>query len=263
MIQLPHVELHADALAALRGYQAEVDAIDDFAARVKHAAESFSSRNRPEQKTFVAVKAALAEMCCGARRCAYCEDSAADEVEHIRPKSRYPEAVFVWPNYLYACGPCNGAKNNRFAIFPGANLPKVEVATSDGPPVAGMPVFLNPREENAMLWITLDLRTCVFVATAAKDAQLRERASYTIDVLGLNRDPLIGARKAAFKDYLAHLHRYVQEKRSGASVEALADIRDTIANRQHPTVWREMQRQHDKHDSLRPLFAAAPEAICW
>jgi uncharacterized protein (TIGR02646 family) len=263
MIQLPHVELHADALAALRRYQAEVDAVDDFAARVQRAVESFSSRNRPEQKTFAAVKAALAKMCCGARRCAYCEDSAADEVEHIRPKSRYPEAVFVWPNYLYACGPCNGAKNNRFAVFPGEHLPKVEVANSEGPPVAGTPVFLNPRDENAMQWITLDLRTCLFVATAPKSTQAHERTCYTIEVLGLNRDLLIDARKAALKDYRAHLAHYVQAKTDDATADALDDIRTTITCRQHPTVWREMQRQHDKHDFLRPLFAAAPEAINW
>jgi uncharacterized protein (TIGR02646 family) len=263
MIQLPHVELHADALAALRRYQAEVDAVDDFAARVKHAAESFSSRNRPEQKTFAAVKAALAKMCCGARRCAYCEDSAADEVEHIRPKSRYPEAVFVWPNYLYACGPCNGAKSNRFAIFPGENLPQVEVADSDGPSIAGTPVFINPREENAMQWITLDLRTCLFVATAPKSTQPHERAIYTLEVLRLNRDLLIEARKAALHNYRAHLRNYVQSKISSAAADALDEIRDIISRHQHPTVWREMQRQHDKHDFLRTLFAAAPEALSW
>ena len=46
----------------------------------------------------------------------YCEDSVADEVEHFRPKDLYPDVVFAWRNYLYACGQCNGGKNNRFSI---------------------------------------------------------------------------------------------------------------------------------------------------
>ena len=33
-------------------------------------------------------------MCAGAKRCMYCEDSAADEVEHHLPKNLYPEFVF-------------------------------------------------------------------------------------------------------------------------------------------------------------------------
>lgn len=31
----------------------------------------------------------------------------------------------------------------------------------------------------------------------------------------------------------------------------------------HPTVWREMQRQSDLLNDLRPLFAEAPEATAW
>ena len=31
----------------------------------------------------------------------------------------------------------------------------------------------------------------------------------------------------------------------------------------HPTVWREMQRQHLLVDELRALFLAVPEALDW
>lgn len=33
------------------------------------------------------------------------------------PKNMYPEKVFVWSNYLFSCGLCNGPKNNQFAVF--------------------------------------------------------------------------------------------------------------------------------------------------
>jgi hypothetical protein len=37
----------------------------------------------------------------------------------------------------------------------------------------------------------------------------------------------------------------------------------TLADLDHPTVWREMQRQHLTVDELRQLFEQAPEALTW
>lgn len=269
MIRLPEVGLEAAVEAKLRAYQAEVDAAGDYAARIDAANERFAARNRRGDATFDRVKQALQAMCSGVRRCAYCEDSAADEVEHHRPKILYPEYVFAWPNYLYACGPCNGSKGSRYAVFPTGQHEPVDVSRKRGepvaPPVEGDPLLLDPRSEDAMKWMMIDLRgeTFRFVALAVEVARAYARARYTIEVLRLNRDVLVGARKAAFKDYLAHLRHYVAEKQRGASHEALAELRDDILRRQHPTVWREMQRQHDKLPSLRQLFRAAPEAISW
>ena len=73
--------------------------------QVKAAKTLFKSRNRKENRTFAAVRKELADLCSGSRRCMYCDDSVADEVEHFRPKDLYPEVVFAWMNYLYACGP--------------------------------------------------------------------------------------------------------------------------------------------------------------
>lgn len=268
MIRLPDGDVSAEALAQLRVYQAEVDDAGAYADRVTRAAESFHSANRKGNPTFDAVKRALSAMCYGAQRCAYCEDSAADEVEHIQPKSLYPELVFAWVNYLYACGPCNTAKNDKFAIFPDGTSGVLEVTRKRNapinPPVSGSPVFLNPRVEDAIRWITLDLRgTFHFVATATKGSRAYERAHYTIETLKLNRDLLVEARKQAFKDYVALLKHYVSAKRGGEGPEALDDLRCTIVRRQHPTVWREMQRQHDKHAGLSSLFRDAAEALSW
>lgn len=112
MIRLPDWQLPSEALTKLAEYQQEIDALPDYAARVERAKASWKTRNRKGDPTFDAVKQSLTEMCSGARRCAYCEDSLADEVEHFRPKDLYPEVVFAWANYLYTCGPCNGPKNN-------------------------------------------------------------------------------------------------------------------------------------------------------
>src|ERR1700722_14981501 len=117
MIRLPNRDLPEAAKWKLKEYQAVVDNAGKFEEKVAVAKTLFKQRNTTKNATFKVVRDTLAEMCSGARRCCYCEDSVADEVEHVKPKDWYPEAVFAWENYLYACGPCNGPKNNRFSIF--------------------------------------------------------------------------------------------------------------------------------------------------
>ena len=102
-----------------------------------------------------------------------------------------------------------------------------------------------------------------FIAIADKGSRDHTRVACTIDILDLNRELMVAARRDAFKDYSAHLSTYVTEKQAGASPEELAEIQSTICSRQHPTVWREMQRQRDKHPKIQQLFQKAPEAATW
>ena len=118
MIHIESLPLPNDAQTRLDAYQGQVDAKPTYKEQVKKAKSSFKSKNKKSNKTFKAVKKTLDKMCSGARRCQYCEDSAADEVEHFYPKDLFPEYCFSWENYLYSCGRCNGAyKINKFKIF--------------------------------------------------------------------------------------------------------------------------------------------------
>src|SRR5260221_6230464 len=117
MIQLPVVPLRARAQSQLPRCQQDIDALAGYADRVAAGKTRFASRNVGTNATFREVRKALKQMCSGAQRCAYCEDSASNQVEHMRPKDLYPEQVFQWLNYTYACGLCNGPKNNRFGIL--------------------------------------------------------------------------------------------------------------------------------------------------
>lgn len=267
MIRLPKRVLPKAAREKLREYQAEIDALADYAARVEKAKASFESHNRKGNATFNAVKEKLTAMCSGARRCAYCEDSAADEVEHIRPKALYPEAVFVWSNYLYACGPCNGPKNDHFAVFASGAMTEVSRSPKAPvlPPIPGDPVLLNPRVEDPCAFLALDLRdTFWFVPRASRGTKEYERADYTIKTLGLNkRDYLPKARQQAFKDYKAHLSQYRTSLAQGAPARRLRQLERDIQDRGHPTVWAEMKRQHDRIPVLRALFRAVPQALGW
>lgn len=269
MIRLPDRTLPKAAQKKLREHQAAIDALPDYAARVEQAKASFGAQNRKGNTTFDAVKKALTDMCSGARRCAYCEDSAADEVEHVRPKNLYPEAVFVWSNYLYACGPCNGPKTDHYAVFAHASGVRTEVGRPPKapilPPVPGDPVLIDPRTEDPCALLALDLRdTFWFVPRAARGTREYDRAEYTIKTLGLNkRDYLPKARQQAFKDYKAHLAQYRASLAEAAPERRLRRLEQDIRERGHPTVWAEMKRQHDRIPALRELFRAVPDALTW
>ena len=46
--------------------------------------------------------------------CAYCEETCGGHIDHFRPKSRFPELVYVWTNWLFACPECNQAKGDKW-----------------------------------------------------------------------------------------------------------------------------------------------------
>jgi uncharacterized protein (TIGR02646 family) len=229
----------------------------------------FGRNNTSTNPTFIQVRKSLTRMCSGARRCIYCEDSCADEVEHIKPKDLYPDAVFVWENYLYACGPCNGPKNNKFAVFSSATGVIVDVTRRRSAPIvepeAGSPVLIDPRREDPLQFMELDLLgTFLFLPNNPPGSRDYERARYTIDVLRLNdRDVLLKARKEAYDSYEARLARYIALRKQGHSIAQLKNRVRALKRMQHPTVWKEMKRQQELIPNLRDLFAEAPEALQW
>jgi uncharacterized protein (TIGR02646 family) len=258
----------AEILQQLLTWQQEIDGEADFALRVDAAKRRFDSRSGRTNKTFRAVRAALKEMCAGARRCMYCEDSCADEVEHIKPKNFYPEVVFAWDNYLYACGPCNGGKSDQYAIIDPVTQEIVPLVRESGavatPPLAGDPVFLNPRSDDVEALFFLDLLdTFLLLPNPAAPEQVRKRTQYTIDVLKLNRESLPEARQEAYENYRDRLEAYIRRREKGDSQTKLDKRIASLKKAAHPTVWSQMKRLHDRVPELTALFAEAPEALAW
>src|SRR5262249_50709268 len=66
--------------------------------------------NRYRQKS---IKIAVIDETHG--KCLYCESkmlaTSPGEIEHIIPKSIYPELTFVWTNLSLSCGDCNRKKS--------------------------------------------------------------------------------------------------------------------------------------------------------
>jgi len=268
MIQLAQNINPAKAIIdTLKEYQGEIDNLPTFELRSNKAKDVFSTRNKIGNVVFDAVKVKLTEMCSGARRCVYCEDSVADEVEHIHPKDLYPNFCFHWDNYVYACGNCNGPKNNKFAIFRNydgnfhqVNPPRGTKATQ---PPAGVDALINPRIEDP-----LDFCMLVIKKAGTTDAQ---KAEYTFnEVLRLNeREFLRKARENAYTNYKSRLGYYTSEKLNGTAQSKLDRLIENLKQEAHPTVWKEMQRQHSKgilksiDKYLDDLFVKSPEALKW
>lgn len=100
-------------------------------------------------------------------KCAFCEAKMAHvshpHVEHYRPKSRFPDLMFDWQNWLLSCGRCNDAK---WAHFPDCD---------------NQPCLLDPANEDPAMHLDFS-RTMVLGKTL--------RGEETIRLVGLNRSPL-------------------------------------------------------------------------
>ena len=260
MIRLPDYDLPAMTQAYLDTRQSELDAITSYAEQVKSAETRWKSKDK---KHFDTIRRILGKMTL-VGRCHYCEDATAHEVEHFRPKSLYPEHTFLWPNYLFACDLCNnGHKKAKFAIFDtlgqfcditrGWKAPVV-------PSPSGDPALIDPRTENPMEYLELDLMgSFYFLPLADAGTPNHLKAEFTITTLGLNRDTLCVIRKIAYKNYRARMKEYVSEKQTGASAQTLHDLREQLWIEPHTTVLREMVRNLACLPDLVSLFAEAPE----
>ena len=276
MIRLMPSTLAGNAIAQLATYQQAVLNAGDYTAQVAEAKRRFGQYNTLNNTTFQEVKIRLTEMCVGSRRCNYCEDSVADEVEHIAPKDLYPERVFLWENYCYTCGPCNGPKSNRYAVFradqngtfykipahPRAQPGQPYQLT---PPPPGLEALIDPRKENPLDFLLLDIAGGFqFSEFADSGTTDYKRASYTIDLLRLNvRADLIKARRIAYTNFLARLREYIHERDSGMSQSHLDTLQQNLRDENHQTVWQEMVRQYQTIPVLTTLFGQASEALSW
>lgn len=49
--------------------------------------------------------------------CGYCERGCKGEVDHFRPKSRFPQNVYDWSNWVFSCHDCNNIKREKWPNF--------------------------------------------------------------------------------------------------------------------------------------------------
>ena len=100
--------------------------------------------------------------------CAYCEEYCSGEVDHFRPKSKFPHLVYEWSNWLFACHDCNHAKSGKWPSV-GYVDPCARICAS------------HPER-----FFTFDLTTGEILPREDLTSGHRARAQNTIDDLKLN-----------------------------------------------------------------------------
>lgn len=100
--------------------------------------------------------------------CGYCEEATDGQVDHFRPKSKFPKLVYAWPNWVFACPDCNITKSDQWP--PGGYV---------DPCARTLPA--HPEE-----FFTYDTVTGELLPQAGLTPRRRQKASQTITDLGLN-----------------------------------------------------------------------------
>ncbi len=100
--------------------------------------------------------------------CAYCEEITNGEVDHFRPKSKFPDLVYCWSNWLFACHDCNQAKSSSWPA--GGYVDPCAMSKSDRPEC----------------YFAFDVQAGVILANPSLSPRLRQKAQRTIHDLRLN-----------------------------------------------------------------------------
>ena len=193
MIPLDRPELSARTTATLLRRQTIVNKSPDPSDAAKKKWRTFAGAARTE------VRMILTTMCSGIARCMYCEDSMGTDIDHFRPKVKYPSHCFDWNNYLLACNHCNS--NQKRDAFPVRR---------------GSPQLIDPTQEDPFDFLAFSPSTGRYVGLNAKGRE-------TIDVFGLNRDVCTKGRRIAWVSMCALMSRYDTAQADGHHKEA-ADI---------------------------------------
>lgn len=267
MLQIAPVNPIGHLLAHLNTCQGRVNLGGTYHDKIDLAKTLWKSLSKSTDPNFGPIRDLLASLQGVTRRCSYCEDSLGYQIEHIYPKAIFPSVVFSWDNFLHACGSCNGAKLDQFSIY---SSPGVVIKLSSRKPPGVEPnpknsLLIDPRSENPLDFMTLDLRDTFHFVPIGKDD---ERAEYTITTLQLNlRSGLVESRRTALALYLSSFKEYDVAKSNNSTRAILAKIAKRIGyEMSHRTVWEEVKRQYLRATWLAEfhfLFTKHPEALAW
>jgi len=270
MLKIIDKNISQESLEKLNNLQSQINILPSKINQKEKA--EFMWQNRTNNSTFVEIREILGKMCNGNERCCYCEDSHGHTIEHIFPKSLFPEKTFVWTNYLYVCSECNSAKNKCFPIFTNnLNFEQAKIESIENYDI----VLLNPRQDEPTNYFELDIiDTFQFVNSYESITKEYIRAKQTLIILGLNIDNgkkgeiLTEQRKIAFQVFRSHLIRYKILKEEN-NITEIENMKTYIQKSSHPTVWFEIKRYYklypqalkDKYLDIYNIFFEFPEIL--
>jgi uncharacterized protein (TIGR02646 family) len=191
--------------------------------------------------------------------CYYCERDRFRDIDHVLPQSVYPELAFDWGNYVYACAICNqDNKKHKCCVVleDGEAVDTTSFAQNDNELPVGIPGLINPRREDPLAYLTLDLFTGVFLPRLHIPRLDEARARYTISTLKLNSDVLTRSRRGAFRFYLNSLER-IADAVQADDVTQIAGLTEDINAFVHPSVLIEMISQAPQIGRINDLIVFA------
>lgn len=154
------------------------------------------------------IRAALLELFHG--NCAYCETPLRDSyaLDHFRPTVLFPELAYEWSNLYPVCSRCNRHKGANFPVLHrnGAVEPWSGEADRDLPPA-----LLDPCADDPNRFLAFDPEGTVGIPTGRGGRKDAARSEWTIEVLALNRNELVSARRKAGFDAEAAFQRAASE----------------------------------------------------
>ncbi len=290
MIQLVTKSIEDSTQDRLNTLQTRVNAQTSFVRKRRKAKSQWENKRGSNigEKAFSDIEQTLTDMCVSVGVCNYCEQNESNDIEHIHPKSFFPELAFVWENYLLACKQCNTAlKLDKFYVFD-PHFNAIFVNRGQEPPFSEA-AFINPRTENPNNFMILNLKTFDYEIIRGLNKRDKLKAEKTIEILELDtRAVLINARRSAAKYYYERVERLVKIINSAniqeikehltphegeidftqdinqikASIEE--NFKNDIETHQHPSVWHSIKLVGSKTESKwKKLFAEFPEALNW
>lgn len=262
MFKLKNGRLDAASLAKLAAFQSAVDQETGYTGRVAAARTQWDLKRR--DPVFSRVRNKLIDICQTGSYCHYCCWSEAGHIDHFRPKNLYPELTFAWSNFLHSCERCNTKhKKDLFAIIvDGYPACRIEIVrqTSVAPPTRGVPALINPRREDPLNLLRLDIAggTFYFLPIHADDTIRGLRARYTCDLLALNRSDLVKQRRGQYNSMVRYLHSY-HAARLRSNRPEMRRMRELIRDMSHQAVWQEMVRSRQAILEVGAILSECPE----
>ena len=290
MYKINQKNLGGTQQSKLDSLQQKINNEVSFTAKVNRAQALWGNKSSAQEgrQAFEEITQTLSDMCLSVKTCNYCEQNEANDIEHILPKSFFPEKAFVWENYLLACKQCNsGYKLDKcFVIDDDDNLFLVERGTE---PAHKTMAFINPRTEDPNDFLLLNTQTWTFEINSNLTQTNQHKAEKTLEILQLNsRDYLKAGRKTTANRLYNLLERLarINEAQSIAEIEAilapdddiidksldiqkikekaLTQVKKIVQATSHPSVWYAIKIvSRNVSPKWQYIFNAIPELETW
>ena len=139
------------------------------------------------------------EMCC------YCEGRTPrvqGEIEHLKPKKKFPDKTYDWNNLHWVCGACNGIKLEQYDdADPILDPSDTELVSNH--------IEINTDEDMKVIWFSIINNS--------------RRGQTTITHTDLNRDDLKNARFDIFWKTIALVNKFRSSMVGSQTVEIIRD----------------------------------------